>query len=131
MDLATKGLSTPGCAELFGSRSDGMTAAEVLAGTASGVTWTFSYTYNTNAGYYVALTAPTISITNLFGFHSLVTTINANKATPYWAPVTRRKTRILFCTNWGTCFETSDLKVETLLRMTTTTLLTRRIQQWF
>lgn len=74
-DLADKALANPDCAGLFGSK-DGMTATQVLEGTAQGVSWNIDFIYSTSQDAAVATTRPTISLGNLFGPTSFVTKID-------------------------------------------------------
>jgi RHS repeat-associated protein len=76
-DLANDGILKSDCFGLFGSRSDGLTAAQVLAGMESG-TAKIQFVYNPNDTS-VATTRPTISLGNVFGVSSTVTKINAGQ----------------------------------------------------
>jgi RHS repeat-associated protein len=74
-ELAKAGLDKSQCASLFGSK-DGMTAAQVLAGTAPGTTWIIQFAYDADPNAAVANTRPTISLDNIFGLHSFITRID-------------------------------------------------------
>ena len=85
MQMAENALNNPDCSGLFGTSSKGLTAASVLNGTATGVSWSIDFTYNPAQDSSVATTRPTVSASNIGSFHSIVTKINdAQTNYGYW-----------------------------------------------
>jgi RHS repeat-associated protein len=85
LDLAKKAIANPDCAALFGTSTNGLTAADVLGGTAKGVSWNINFTYDTSPKAAIATTRPGFNLlTYLSGNRSFVTTIDTASSIQYW-----------------------------------------------
>jgi hypothetical protein len=85
LTLAEKAIQNPDCAALFGTSKNGLTAAEVLDGTAPGVSWDIKFTYDTFPNASVAQTRPGFNLlTYLSGNRPFVTNIDASSSPGFW-----------------------------------------------